>query len=118
MKEFGNSILQKPTKMDFKKIQEALDRIDKSDFAYKTDKQLQSYEVLSLKYKEWCNGIQPSQLRKYNKQKSSLCKLNQELVKEIREKYNPYVYGKQKLAKEYEVSVSVIYRIIKRKIWK
>jgi DNA invertase Pin-like site-specific DNA recombinase len=44
--------------------------------------------------------------------------LNKEQVREIRRKYNPHVYGKKRLAIEYGVSVSVIYRIIKGVMWK
>jgi hypothetical protein len=40
------------------------------------------------------------------------------MVREIRRKYNPHIYGKKRLAIEYGVSVSVIYRIIKGIMWK
>jgi len=95
-----------------------LKRIQESSYAKKTDKQLLSYEILSEMYKCQNKGIQPAALVKYNKAVNRQCKLSLEKVKEIRSKYNPYVYGKQKLAMEYGVSTSVIYRIIKRKAWK
>ena len=100
------------------KIQRLIDSIDQSDYAFKTDKQLASYEDLSLMYKQKYAGRQPPQLREYKKRENGGCKLNQELVEEIRKKYKAHVYGKLRLAKEYGVSTSVIYRIIKKEIWK
>ena len=93
-------------------------KIQEAPFATKTDKQLWSYEVLSQLYKGKNKGIQPSQLVQYNKTSNRKCKLTVEQVKEIRKKYNAYVYGKQSLAKEYGVSASTISRIVKGKAWK
>ncbi len=45
-------------------------------------------------------------------------KLSNTEVHEIRSKYIPKIYGLQKLANEYNVSVSVIHRIISQKGWK
>ncbi len=104
--------------MNKDKIQRLIDSIDQSDYAFKTDKQLASYEDLSLMYKQKYAGRQPPQLREYKKRENGGCKLNQELVEEIRKKYKAHVYGKLRLAKEYGVSTSVIYRIIKKEIWK
>jgi len=100
------------------KIQSLIDSIDSLNCAYKTDKQLASYEDLSIEHKLKYGGRQPPQLREYKKRESDQCKLNESLVDEIRNKYQPHVYGKSKLAKEYGVSTSVIYRIIKKEIWK
>lgn len=44
-------------------------------------------------------------------------KLNEELVKEIRKKYSPKLYGFSKLAKEYGVDKKTIIRIIHNKTW-
>ena len=104
--------------MNKEKILNELKKIQESSFAKKTDKQLISYEVLSEMYKSQNKGVQPAALMKYNKAVNRHCKLSIENVEEIRSKYNPYVYGKQKLALEYGVSRSVIYRIIKGKSWK
>ena len=104
--------------MDIKKIKEELIKVQNAPYAKKSDKQLISYEVLSELYKNQNKGVQPAALVKYNKAINRYCKLSIEKVEEIRSKYNPYVYGKQKLAKEYGVSTSVIYRIIKGKSWK
>ncbi len=93
-------------------------KIQESPFAKKTDKQLLSYEALSELYKERNKGVQPTQLVEFNKPSNRKCKLTIEQVKEIRKKYNPYVYGKERLSKEYGVGRSVIYRIIKGKSWK
>jgi DNA invertase Pin-like site-specific DNA recombinase len=57
-------------------------------------------------------------LVKYNDSENRKTKLTKEHIREIRRKYNPYVYGKKRLANEYGVSVSVIYRIIKGVMWK
>jgi DNA invertase Pin-like site-specific DNA recombinase len=104
--------------MDIKKIQEEIKRIQSSSYAKKTDKQLISYELLSELHKQQYQGLQPLALVKYNDSENRRTKLNKEQVLEIRRKYNPYVYGKKKLAIEYGVSVSVIYRIIKGVMWK
>jgi hypothetical protein len=118
MNKFGKLITSKTNKMNRDKIIEELIKIQNSSYAKKTDKQLWSYERLSEKYKEKNNGAQPEQLRPYNNPESKQKKLTREKVKEIRSKYNPYVYGKKRLADEYGVSTSVIYRIIKGKSWK
>jgi hypothetical protein len=104
--------------MDNKSIQEEIEKIQSSPFSKKTDKQLISYDILSQLYKEQYKGIQPLALVKYNDTDNRKTKLTKEKVQEIRRKYNPYVYGKKRLAIEYGVSVSVIYRIIKRVMWK
>jgi hypothetical protein len=104
--------------MDIKKIRSELEKIMLAPFINKTDKQLWSYQELSDKYKERMKGQQPEHLRKYNQWNKRVCKLNPQQVIEIRSKYNPYVYGKDRLAKEYGVSKSVIKRIIEGHAWK
>jgi len=104
--------------MDIERIQEEIKIIESSSYAKKTDKQLISYDTLSELYKEQYRGIQPKALVKYNDSENRRTKLNKEMVREIRRKYNPHVYGKKRLAIEYGVSVSVIYRIIKEVMWK
>ncbi len=104
--------------MDTKSIQKELDRIQESSYAKKTDKQLMSYELLSQLYKHKNKGVQPPELAVFNNPVNRRCKLNIQIAREIRKKYNCHVYGKQKLAKEYGVSPSVIYRIVKGKSWK
>jgi DNA invertase Pin-like site-specific DNA recombinase len=104
--------------MDNKLIQEEIEKIQSSTFSKKTDKQLISYDMLSQLHKEQYKGIQPLALVKYNDTDNRKTKLTKEKVQEIRKKYNPHVYGKKRLAIEYGVSVSVIYRIIKRVMWK
>jgi len=104
--------------MNKKLIMEELLKIQEAPFATKTDKQLWSYEILSQLHKGKNKGIQPSQLVQYNKSVNRKCKLTIEQVNEIRKKYNPYVYGKEKLGKEYNVSASTIFRIVKGKAWK
>ena len=104
--------------MNRSKIQKLIDSIDLTNCAFKTDKQLVSYEDLSFAHKIKYTGKQPPQLRSYKRRENGGCKLNERLVDEIRNKYQPHVYGKLKLAKEYGVSTSVIYRIIKKEIWK
>ena len=104
--------------MDHKKIQEELSKVKDSSYAKKTDKQLQAYELLSERYKNRNKGIQPIALKRFNEPVNRKCKLTSKLVKEIRKKYNPFVYSRNRLAKEYGVSPSVIYRIIQGKSWK
>ena len=114
----GNRFLKNTLTMNKDLIMGELLKIQESPFAKKTDKQLLSYEALSELYKERNKVVQPSQLVEFNKPSNRKCKLTIEQVKEIRKKYNPYVYGKERLAKEYGVGRSVIYRIIKGKSWK
>jgi hypothetical protein len=104
--------------MNIKRIQDEIKSIQSSSYAKKTDKQLISYDTLSEMYKQQYQGIQPRALVKYNDSQNRRTKLNKEIVSEIRSKYNPHVYGKKRLALEYGVSVSVIYRIIKGLMWK
>jgi len=104
--------------MDTKLIQKELDRIQQSSYAKKTDRQLMSYELLSQLHKHKNKGVQPPELVKFNKSVNRKCKLNIQKAREIRNKYNCHVYGKLKLAKEYGVSPSVIYRIVIGKSWK
>lgn len=104
--------------MNINKIQTEIKKIESSSFAKKSDKQLMSYEILSELHKSQYKGIQPLALVKYNDSENRKTKLNKEQVREIRRKYNPHIYGKKRLAIEYGVSVSVIYRIIKGLMWK
>ena len=104
--------------MDIKLIQEEIDKIQSSPFSKKTDKQLISYDMLSVLHKQKYQGMQTLAHVKYNDSENRRTKLNKEQVREIRRKYNPHVFGKKRLAIEYGVSVSVIYRIIKGVMWK
>ena len=104
--------------MNIKKIQSEIKKVESSSFAKKSDKQLMSYEILSELHKNQYQGIQPLALVKYNDSENRKTKLNKAQVREIRRKYNPHIYGKKRLAIEYGVSVSVIYRIIKGLMWK
>ncbi len=103
--------------MDIHLIQEEVSKVQECWFAKKTDKQLQAYQDLSELYKGRNKGIQPIALSAYNSPSKRSCKLSVDQVREIRRKYNPHVYGKQKLAREYGVSTSVIYRILNGKSW-
>jgi hypothetical protein len=114
----GSGLSKNKSSMKNNRIVEELQKVQNSPFAKKTDKQLMAYEILHELYKNQNSGIQPSALRKYNSYTNRICKLTPEQAKEIREKHIPHVYGKQKLAKEYGVSVSVVYRIITGKAWK
>jgi len=118
MKQFGKSIIYKTTIMDIKSIQKELNKIQESSYAKKTDKQLISYDLLSQLHNHKNKGVQPPELVKFNNPVNRQCKLNIQKVREIRKKYNCHVYGKLKLAKEYGVSPSVIYRIVNGKSWK
>jgi len=100
--------------MDIKKIQAEVDKVGKSTFAKKTDKQLLSYEILSELHKRKNRGVQPKELVKYNNRLNRKCKLSSEQVADIIKRYNPHVLGKYLLAKEYGVSPNTIYKIIKK----
>jgi predicted DNA-binding protein YlxM (UPF0122 family) len=104
--------------MDIEKINLEISKVQNAPFAKKTDSQLLAYEMLHELYKHQNKGQQPLALAKFNNSVYRKCKLNQELVNQIRSKYVPHVYGKKKLAEEYGVSTSVIYRIIKGQSWK
>ncbi len=99
-------------------INREIQMIQKSEFARKTDQQLISYQELSDLYKLRTLGEQPPALEKYNHPMYRKCKLNIDQVRTIRQKYNPHVYGKQRLADEYGVSKAVVGRILKGQSWK
>lgn len=104
--------------MNKSKIQKELQKIAQANYAKKTDKQLMAYERMHEMHKGKNKGIQSDALKKFNNPIYRECKLTPEMVKEIRQKYVPHVYGKQRIAAEYGVSTSVIYRIIQGKSWK
>ena len=104
--------------MDIQSIQQEVDKVGKSSFAHKTDRQLWSYQELSDKYYSENGCCQPQSLKKFNKATNRRCKLTIDKAREIRRKYIPHVYGKKQLALEYGVSKSVIMRIIKGISWR
>ena len=105
--------------LDIQLIQSELDRIMSSDLVMKSDRKLEQYQNLSDGFKGKNKGIQASGLIPFNRPENrSTCKLTRHEVEEIRKKHIPKVYGKAKLAKEYGVSRSVIYRILKGQSWK
>jgi hypothetical protein len=104
--------------MDINAIQREVDKVRGSSFAHKTDPQLWSYQELSDRYYLNLEKLQPKVLVKYNKPANRACKLTQQQVNEIRDRYIPHVFGKKRLALEYGVSPSVILRILKGKSWK
>ena len=87
-------------------------KIQDSDYAKKSDKQLISYEILSELHKGKNMGIQPIAFRIFNENRKR--KLSNDQILEIRNKYNPYVYGKLRLAKEYGVSKTLIHKILNK----
>ena len=104
--------------MDTKKIQEELNKIHAAPFSKKSDKQLIAHDVLSTLHKQKYAGVQPIALVKYNKSENRKTKLSKEDVISIRGKYNPHIYGKKRLAKEFGISVSLVHKIINRLKWK
>ena len=98
--------------MTNKNILEELKKIENSDFAKKSDKQLISYEILSELHKGKNMGIQPIAFKIFNENRKR--KLSIDKIIEIKKKYNPYVYGKLRLAKEYGVSKTLIHKIISK----
>ena len=87
-------------------------KIQDSDYAKKSDKQLISYEILSELHKRKNMGIQPIAFKIFNENRKK--KLSNDQILEIRNKYNPYVYGKLRLAKEYGVSKTLIHKILNK----
>jgi hypothetical protein len=87
-------------------------KIQDSDYAKKSDKQLISYEILSELHKGKNMGLQPIAFRIFNENR--IRKLSNNQILEIRKKYNPYVYGKLRLAKEYGVSKTLIHKILNK----
>ena len=87
-------------------------KIQDSDYAKKSDKQLISYEILSELHKGKNMGLQPITFRIFNENR--IRKLSNDQILEIRKKYNPYVYGKLRLAKEYGVSKTLIHKILNK----
>lgn len=94
-----------------KDLLKEIQTIQESEFAKKSDKQLISYENLAQMKKGENKGIQPLAFKFFNENRNR--KLTIEQIKEIKIKYNPYVYGKLKLAKEYGVSKSLVQKILK-----
>jgi len=104
--------------MDTKKIQEEINKIHAAPFSKKSDKQLIAHDVLSTLHKQKYAGVQPIALVKYNKSENRKTKLSKVDVIAIRDKYNPYIYGRKRLAKEFGISVSLVHKIINRLKWK
>ena len=104
--------------MDIKRILEEINKIKNASFAKKSDKQLIANDTLSALHKLKYAGVQPIVFEKFNNRLNRKTKLSEEDVIAIRSKYNPYIVGKKKLAKEYGVSVSLIHKIIHRLKWK
>lgn len=104
--------------METKKIQEEINKIHAAPFSKKSDKQLIAYDVLSTLHKQKYAGLQPIALVKYNKSENRKTKISKEDVITIRAKYNPNIYGKKRLAKEFAISVSLVHKIINRLKWK
>jgi hypothetical protein len=104
--------------MDIEMIQQEVLKVKEAAFAKKTDKQLWIYQELHESYRLANQKKQPTALVRFNVPSNRQCKLTQEQVDEIRARYNPHVYGKKRLAKEYGVSQSVVLRILRGKSWK
>lgn len=98
--------------MNNKIVLQELKKIQESEYAKKSDKQLISYEILSELHKGKNVGIQPIAFKIFNENRKR--KLSIDKILEIRKKYNPYVYGKLRLAKEYGVSKTLIHKIISK----
>ena len=95
-----------------KVVLKEIKKIQDSDYAKKTDKQLISYEILSELHKGKNLGLQPIAFKIFNENR--IRKLSNDQILEIRMKYNPYVYGKLRLAKEYGVSKTLIHKILNK----
>jgi hypothetical protein len=94
------------------KILKEVQDINSSEYAKKTDKQLISYEILSQLNKGKNRGVQPLAFKLFNENRKRKLSIIQ--VMEIKNKYNPFVYGKLRLAKEYGVSKTLIHKILNK----
>ena len=103
--------------MDIKKIQEEIDKLIASPISKKSDKQLIANDAKSTDYKERFKNKAPEGILLYHKSSPKKTKLTQTQAEEIRSKYLPNIYGKRTLAKEYNVSIALITKIIERRIW-
>jgi hypothetical protein len=103
--------------MDIIKLQEELDRFSASPISKRSDRQLIANDAKSTEYRERFKNKPPEGILAYHKSGKHQSKLTQLHADEIRSKYLPNIYGKRKLAKEYNVSVALITKIIDRKIW-
>lgn len=99
-------------------LQKELESVMDSPFMDRTDAQIDGQIKLSEIYRDRYQGAQPTSLEKYNDSQYRNCKLTMDQAIEIRQKYIPGVYGKKRLAAEYEVSKSVITRILNNQSWK
>jgi hypothetical protein len=104
--------------MDIQTIQQEVSKVAKTSYAKHSDRQLEAYETLHQLYSGQNKGIQPVGFKIYNNPANRVCKLSLEDVRSIRNKYIPRFYGKEKLAKEFGVSKSVILRIIRGESWR
>lgn len=98
--------------MNNKVVLQELKKIQESEYAKKSDKQLISYEILSELHKGKNMGIQPIAFKIFNENR--IRKLSIDQILAISKKYNPYVYGKLRLAKEYGVSKTLIHKILNK----
>jgi hypothetical protein len=103
--------------MDVVKLQEELNRFSASPITKKSDRQLIANDAKSADYKQRFKDKAPDGILAYHKSGIKNSKLTQLQADEIRSKYLPNIYGKRRLAKEYNVSVALITKIIDRKIW-
>jgi hypothetical protein len=101
-----------------KELKALVDMVDGTHLATKSDRQLETYDRLSSEYKLRYTTMTDEERIRYYPITKRMTKLNWEQVMEIRKKYQPYVYGKARLAEEFNVSTSVVYRILKGKSWK
>lgn len=101
--------------MDLEILQKEISKVDQCASLSKSDKQLQYYEQLSEQRKAQYAGAQPTPFIIYNQSKYRATKLTDGQVLKIRQKYIPGSYGKKQLAKEFMVSATTIYNIIKNK---
>jgi hypothetical protein len=103
--------------MNLELLQAQINKIDINPISHKSDKQLNYYEQLSESYKKRFKGDQPAALVKYNNVDLRLTKLSKQEVNEILQLYQKGVYGKKRLAKQFGVSSTMIYKIITGKNW-
>ena len=104
--------------MNIQQIQAKINKISGASFSTKTDRQLKAYEAQSVKMKKKYGDKQPPQLHPFRDRAKRNTKLTLEMVRDIRSKYEPFLYGILKLAQEYGVSKAQIRRILNHEVWR
>lgn len=110
--------ISKKDELNLENLKAQINLVDQTHLAKKSDLQLQSYDKLSTEYKLRYNVMSDAEKSRRYITNGRKTKLTWDQVNEIRRKYQRFFYGKARLAEEYGVSVSVVFRILRGRSWK